>query len=396
MPHTRARRALSRIKKLAALWPIVGVVGPRQCGKTTLVSTLLGIPNTVSLDDQELRQIAIQSPKLFLSRLEKPVIIDEVQKAPPLFDALKLEVDQKRIPGRYYLTGSTSFSAKIGIRESLTGRMGMIPLTPMTLAELQSKSFISIADLAKPFATNTKPRFDLSLVSKAMITGGMPVPAFLRSNDQRILYWQSWFETTIHRDLPRLFKRNYDPDLAINIINRMAAVMKEGELPSLKHFTQSARIVRQYLLGMEEIFLVKKISCHPLGMGKEVWLFFDSGFLAYLMGSTSGHTQMLSLARHFLWNEWFNLAQTQGLPFEKLYYKTAHGQPVDAILCGVPFRIVASTPAITSQAEWEARPLLGAMKKLGAKFGYLLGPTDRVSLPDKKGGVGILPWGLWC
>jgi len=396
MPHTRARLALPRIKKLAALWPIVGVIGPRQCGKTTLVGTLLGLSNSVSLDDQELRQMAIQSPKLFLSRLEKPVIIDEVQKAPPLFDALKLEVDQKRIPGRYFLTGSTSFSAKIGIRESLTGRMGLLQLTPMTLAELHSKPFIAIKDLAKPFAVNPKPRFDLSLVSKAMVTGGMPVPAFLRSEDQRIMYWQSWFETTIHRDLPRLFKRNYDPDLAINIINRMATVMKEGELPSLKHFAQSARIVRQYLLAMEDIFLVKKISCHPLGMGKEVWLFFDSGLLAYLMGTISGEAQMLSLARHFLWNEWFNLAQVQGLPFEKLYYKTAHGQPVDAILGGVPFRVVASTPGMTSQAAWESRSLLGAMKKLGAKFGYLIGPTDRVVLPDKKGGIGILPWGLWC
>lgn len=396
MPHMRSRLSLARLQKLSTLWPIVAVIGPRQCGKTTLVCRLLGISNVVSLDDQEWRQEANHSPKLFLSRLEKPVVIDEVQKAPPLFDALKLHVDQKRVPGWYYLTGSTSFSAKIGIRESLTGRLGLLQLTPMTLTELEQKPFTKIKDLARPFITHSKPRFDLSSVTKAMLSGGMPVPAFLHAQDQRILYWQSWLDTTLHRDLPRLFQRGYDPDLALNIVARLASVMKEGDLPSLKHFAQPARKVRQYLSAMEDIFLVKKISCHPLGVGKEAWLFFDSGFLTYLMGTTAGEGHMLSLARHFLWNEWTNLAQIQGLPFEKLYYKTAHGQPVDAVLNGIPFRVVSSTPAITTQTRWEERALVGAMKKLGSKFGFLIGPTDHVILPDKKGGIGILPWGLWC
>lgn len=395
MPHTRSRHILDRLKKLAALWPIVGVIGARQSGKTTLVCKILGIDNVVSLDDQEYRELANQSPQLFLSRLKKPVVIDEVQKAPPLFDALKLNVDRKKIPGTYYLTGSTSFAARVGIRESLTGRLGLLQLTPMTIAELHQKPFSPINELDKPFAVHTKPRFDLDKISRAILSGGMPVPAFLRAEDQRHLYWQSWFETTLYRDLPRLFPRSYDPDLALNIVNKMATVMKEGDLPSLRHFAQPARQVRKYLSAMEDIFLIRKISCHPLGQGKEAWIFFDSGLLCYLMGSSSGEGQMLSLARSFLWNEWINQAQARGLPFEKLYYKTAHGQPVDAILNGTPLRIVASTTALTTQLRWEERVIQGAMKKLGAKFGYLIGPTDSVVLPDKKGGIGILPWGIW-
>ncbi len=394
MPHLRTRHILIQIKKLASLWPLVGILGPRQSGKTTLLSKLLGVENVVSLDDALLREEAQGSPDVFLSRLNTPVVIDEVQKAPALFDALKLKVDKKRIPGLYYLTGSSNFSLRIGIRESLTGRLGSVHLTPMTLAELNQKPFLTIKNLANPTQSQQAPRFDLSTVTKTVTSGGMPVPAFLHAEEQRHLYWSSWLDTTLHRDLPRQFPRGgYDPDLALNLINRLAAVLSGGELPGLKHFAQNARKVRQYFSAMEDIFLLRRISCHPLGTGREVWLFFDSGLLAYLLGSTAGEANFLSLVRHFLWNEWLN--HTHGLPFEKLYFKSTKGQPVDAVLNNIPFRIVGTTTGLTKQLSWESRPLIGAMKKLGSKVGYLVGPTEKVVPPQKNNGVGILPWGMW-
>ena len=394
MPHLRTRHVLANIKKLASLWPLVGVLGPRQSGKTTLLSKLLGVENMISLDEALLREEAQRSPDLFLSRLSTPVVIDEVQKAPQLFDSLKLKVDKKRVPGLYYLTGSSNFSLRIGIRESLTGRLGAVSLTPMTLAELNQKPFFTIKDLANPTQSQKAPRFDLSLVTKSVVSGGMPVPAFLHASEQRHLYWSSWLDTTLHRDLPRQFARGgYDPDLALNLINRLATVFGEGELPSLKHFAQNARKVRRYFSAMEDIFLLRKISCHPLGTGREVWLFFDSGLLAYLLGNTAGEANFLSLVRHFLWNEW--LSHTPGLPFEKLYYKSTQGQPVDAVLNNIPFRIVGTTTGLGKQFSWETRPLMGAMKKLGSKIGYLVGPTEIVTAPQKNNGVGILPWGMW-
>lgn len=395
MPHLRTRHILTHIKKLASLWPALGVVGPRQSGKTTLLSQLLGIESVVSLDDSLLREEALHSPDIFLSRLNLPTVIDEIQKAPPLFDALKLSIDKKRIPGRYYLTGSSSFSTRIGIRESLTGRLGLTTLTPLVLAELHSKTFLPIKDIAKPDLTQSKPRFSVALVAKALDTGGMPVPAFLRSANQRNLYWQSWLETTLYRDLARLFQRQYDPDLALNLLNRMASVMKDGECPTLKHFHQPARKVRNYLSAMEDIFLVRRVSCHPLGMGKEFWSFFDTGLLHYLLSSQTSEGLTTSLVRHFLWNEWFNQAQWQGLPFEKLYYKSAHGSVIDAVFNNVPFRIVGTSSELENQQAWLERPLIGAMKKLKAKFGYLVAPTDRVVLPPKTGGIGVLPWSMW-
>jgi predicted AAA+ superfamily ATPase len=119
----------------AKLWPVVGLVGLRQSGKTTLLRDQLSIENFVTLDDDDNLVAALASPKIFLARQQSPTIIDEVQKAPKLFDAIKLSVDRQRRPGQFYITGSSQFSSRLGIRESLTGRIGICQLFPLTLAE---------------------------------------------------------------------------------------------------------------------------------------------------------------------------------------------------------------------------------------------------------------------
>ncbi len=119
----------------------VGVLGLRQCGKSTLLSSLLGVPNQVTLDDQDAVEDARISAKNFLAKLPTPLAIDEAQKVPALFDAIKLAVDRRRAPGKYFLTGSSQFSARLGIRESLTGRIGLHYLYPLTLAEAHQVDF---------------------------------------------------------------------------------------------------------------------------------------------------------------------------------------------------------------------------------------------------------------
>ncbi len=390
MAHLRKRFVTPLLRKQAKLWPVVGLLGPRQSGKTTVFSQELELGPCISLDDLSTRTEAQRSPNTFLERQPSPCVLDEAQKAPEIFDAIKLKVDQKRVPGSYFLTGSSGFSSKIGIHESLTGRIALVNLHPLCLAELHAKEF-----QASLTPTQKRPRFASGEIAKSLDSGGMPVPAFLRDPEQRKAYWESWIETTLVRDLSRFFKRGYDVDLAYQLLERMGSILREGELPSLKHFATPARKLRDLFGVMEETFLLRRIRCHELGAGTDVWLPFDSGFAAHLMKSTRGQGALLSLARTLIWNEWACQHSYQGVRLPRVYIKSAKGAPVDWIdTQGIPYRIVESADLV-GKSGWEERALAAAMKKLGAKTGYLVAPVDAPILPGKKGGIGILPWSAW-
>ncbi len=386
MPHQRLRFALPQIQKLSSFWPIVGVLGLRQVGKTTLLRRLAKVPNGVTLDDEGTLSDARNSAKVFLAKLDLPVVIDEVQKAPGIFDALKVQVDQERIPGQYYLTGSTSFSAKLGIRESLTGRIGLMHLFPLTLGEAAGQPMRP--HFKSPFHLQGT-RFTIENFAKQMVKGGLPVPMFARDAGARDLYWKSWIETTIYRDTAKLFGTSYDPDLAMVILRRFGALLSEGELPTLRHFELPSRKLRSYLAAMEGVFLLRRLICHERGIGKDVWILGDSGLAHYLMSNQPGAGATLSLARHTLLNEISAHEEYHGRSLPLVYYKSATGTPVDLIWNGIPLKITASATAL----GWEKRALEGAMKALGAKRGLLVAPRERPQLETT--GVSVIPWTFW-
>lgn len=392
MAHQRVRFALSTVTQLRSFWPIVGVLGLRQVGKTTLLSETQKLAETVTLDDDEALEEASTTPKVFLSKRGEPLLIDEVQKAPKLFDALKLAIDRDRRPGRFFITGSTTFSSKLGIRESLTGRIGILHLHPMTLAEAHGMPFVPnvlLSPIQEKQQSKINGRFTIEAFSKNMIAGGLPVPLFARDPAQRSLYWKSWLDTTLYRDLRKLVGRNYDPDFAMRLLNQMASYFANGELPTLKHFPQSSTKLRPYLLAFEESFLLRKLSCHELGVGKEAWVFEDSGLLYYLLPKKSGEEVNQALARCYLLNELSAAHEYQAQPFPLVYIKSARGTPIDLVWNNIPIKVVARH----SQLGWEERSLAAAMKKLRQKKGILVAP---VSKPDLVAdGISVVPWSYW-
>ena len=387
MPHQRKRHALQYIRKLASFWPVVGLLGLRQVGKTTLLKDILGIKNFVSFDDEEALEDAKQSSKNFISRLNPPVMIDEAQKVASIFDAIKFKVDQKKIPGQYYLTGSSMFSAKVGIRESLTGRIGILKLFPFTLAETHQASFekkrCALFHLEKT-------RFKMEDVFKNIFSGGLPVPLFLRDDEQRKLYFQSWLDTTIVRDIARVYGKGYNPDISWSMLRQMKTMLQNGEWISLRAFKQNSRIVRKYLSAFEDIFLVQKIPCHEAGVGEDLWIFSDSGIARYLLQSDIGQGVHLSLGRIFIFKEILANIGYAGQPYHPVYYKSIHGTPVDLIGKNVAIKITIETK---SGLSYEERSLAGAMKKLKLPYGLLVAPVDKMERPKK--GLTVVPWTFW-
>lgn len=393
MPHFRDRFALEQLKKLFSYWPVTGIIGPRQCGKTTLAKLLLPNGRDYTFDDAEIREEAVGSIKTFVARLGTPALIDEVQKVPAIFDELKRVVDKKKLPGSYLITGSTSFSDQVGIRESLTGRIGILELHPLNFAE-RNQLPVRPAQFLEPWK-GLKPRVSAEKISQDLALGGMPVPAFARSDEQRNLYWTSWLETTLYRDLGRVLKKNYDAEIAFSLVRQMGKVLADGELPTLKHFKEPASTVRRYLSGMETIFLLYRHRCHPSGIGKEAWQFMDAGLSAFLMKKVMGEGATLTLVRHFLWNEWRCLHSYAGNRIDACYYKSAQGSPVDYIVEDIPIRIVSSLSQMQKRLSWEERPIRGAMKKLKSPYGMLVGPIENFVPPKENDGVALVPWGGW-
>lgn len=387
MPHQRKRHALEQLGKLGSFWPVVGLLGLRQVGKTTLLRDILGLKNFVSFDDEEILEDAKQSSKNFMSRLNTPVIIDEAQKSASIFDAIKLKVDQKKIPGQYYLTGSSTFSSKLGIRESLTGRIGILRLFPFTLAEAHQ---VSLEKKRCSLVHSEIPRFKMEDVFQNISSGGLPVLIFTRDPEQRKLYFNSWLDTTIMRDVARVYGKGYDPDISWSILRQMKTILQNGEWPSLRSFKQNSRILRKYLSSFEDIFLVKKIPCHEDGVGEDLWIFSDSGIARHLLESEIGQGIHLSLGRIFIFKEILANLEYAGLPYHPVYYKSMHGTPVDLIGENVAIKITIETK---SGLGYEERSLAGAMKKLKLPYGLLVAPVDKMERPKK--GITLVPWTFW-
>ena len=118
--------------------PVVLLHGPRQCGKTTLAK-LVGARKGyayITFDDDVAREAAESDPAGFVGRLPPRVILDEVQRVPSLFTAIKAAVDRRRDPGRFLLTGSANVLLVPRLADSLAGRMAIQRLHPLSQAEL--------------------------------------------------------------------------------------------------------------------------------------------------------------------------------------------------------------------------------------------------------------------
>src|ERR1035437_9889529 len=132
MPHFRSRHLSSLISKALRFSPIVGVLGHRQVGKTTLCGALG--KDYLSFDRAEFLDQGIHSPETLLrSHQALPLVLDECQLAPPLFPALKEWVRTHPKPGQFLLSGSVRFTSRKAIRESLTGRIINWALLPLDL-----------------------------------------------------------------------------------------------------------------------------------------------------------------------------------------------------------------------------------------------------------------------
>ena len=254
------RHAEARLRGAMEYSPVTLVEGPRQCGKTTLAQAVCQPAgyDYISFDDEVDRRAVEADPTGFVNGLPERVILDEVQRTPKLFSAIKLAVDRNRQAGRFVLTGSVKV-LQTKITDSLAGRMAIIQLHPLAQTELGG---VSPGFLDALFSADFKMRqgepAGAPLLSR-IVAGGYPV-ALQRADEQRRLTWYSdCIETLVERDAPDLAAIR-SPEILSRLLALAAAqtaqLVNVNKLAS--SFQLSRNAIQDYLALLEKMFLLEQ------------------------------------------------------------------------------------------------------------------------------------------
>ena len=187
IPAFHPRFILPRLTEALEDTPVVLIHGPRQCGKTTLARAVGDSAGYayISFDSDVLRASAQTDPVGFIADLPDRTVLDEVQRVPELFTALKAAVDRDRRPGQFILTGSANVLLVPRLADSLAGRMEILRLHPLAQTELAEKEPAFLGDLfGEGFKTNQQARLGKELAEK-IAAGGYPA-ALARSSPRRL------------------------------------------------------------------------------------------------------------------------------------------------------------------------------------------------------------------
>jgi predicted AAA+ superfamily ATPase len=247
--------------------PVILIHGSRQCGKTTLalaVGQKLGY-HYISFDDDTQRLAAQVDPIGFIQSLPELVTLDEIQRVPELFTAIKARVDQDRKPGSFILTGSANVLLLPKLADSLAGRMEIIHLRPLAHSELSKTppEFLQqlfSGDLGQINNQNQYPRLGESLAA-IVSTGGYPAAIARNSEKRRSAWYRDYINTIIQRDVQDIARiQNLDilPRLLSLAAGQTARLFIASDLAA--PFAVSRPTIRQYLALLEHIFLIEQLQ----------------------------------------------------------------------------------------------------------------------------------------
>ena len=194
------------LRSISESFPVLLLTGPRQIGKTTLLTKMAASDRKiVSLDNPTIRALAKDEPELFLQRYAPPVLIDEVQYVPELFDYIKVYVDEHKRNGDFWLTDSQTFHLMNRVTESLAGRVGVARMLGLSNSEIKGADFSEFVvepDELIERMSRTMP-MSVSDVFARIFKGSMPRLYELDIVD-REEYFESYLETYISRDIKGL------------------------------------------------------------------------------------------------------------------------------------------------------------------------------------------------
>jgi predicted AAA+ superfamily ATPase len=268
------------------------------------------------------RQFALQDPRGFLGQFPQGALLDEVQRAPELLSYIQAEVDERRAPGRYVLTGSQQWLLSERISQSLAGRTALLRLLPFSLAEMRG-------------------RYPARSLDEMLFRGFYP-----RIHDAGLDPTQAladYVETYVQRDL-RLMANVRDLSLFVKFLGLLAG--RTGQLLNLSQLSGDAGVshttARQWLSVLEAGFIVHLLPPWFANIGKRLvkapkLYFVDVGLACYLLGITAAaqvarHPLRGALVENLVAIEALKGFHHRGLAPRMHFYRDSNGNEVDLLL----------------------------------------------------------------
>lgn len=316
------------IKRASRQFSSLIITGPRQSGKTTLLKHLFSKTHRyVSLDEPDIRLMAIKEPRLFLENYPPPIIIDEIQYAPELFSFLKVIIDKKPAKkGQFLLTGSQSFPLMVKVGESLAGRIAVFSLLSFSFRE----------------RLKIKRKFNLDILKKMAFVGGFP-ELVVNKNISPRLWFSGYLQTYLERDVRQLRQIGDLTDFQ-RFLELLASF--NGQVLNLSGLSNDLGVAVNTIKGWisvleasNQIILIKPFYRNK---GKRIIKspkvhFLDTGFLCYLNGITEKEQIFKGpLAGQFfesvIIGEIIRDFYNRGEVSRVFWWRTSSGQEVDFII----------------------------------------------------------------
>lgn len=327
--------------------PVLMLTGARQTGKTTLVKQIASEIHPAkyfTMDDLTIRGAVLSDAMGFLRNISGNIIIDEIQLAPDLLSAIKLEVDQNRQPGRFIITGSANVLTLPRVAESLAGRIAIYSLLPLSQGELisQKEDFIDWL-FADTLEFIVPKKSDANMLWDKTITGGYPEIVLRTITARREAWFKDYVSTIIQRDIRDLANiegLTQIPRLLELLATRMATLVNFSELSRSIQIPQTS--LKRYISLLEMTYLIQFVPAWSNHPGKRLLkmpkLFFvDTGLSAYLLGINSDTLKKPTrdsgpILENFIVSELYKQTSWSNVKSRIYHFRNQTDQEVDFIL----------------------------------------------------------------
>ncbi len=404
------RNITPALKAALADTPIVLLTGARQTGKTTLVRRLASQGRKakyLTLDDPTTLASAQCDPVEFIGEIAGPMVLDEVQRCPGLFPAIKTAIDQDRRPGRFLLTGSANVLLLPKISESLAGRIEVLNLWPFSQGEIEGvrEGFIDSLFSGKLTPAGTGESRSES-IGRAL-RGGYP-EVVGRKPARRAPWFGSYITMILGRDIRDIAHvegLSTLPRLLDLLAARAATLLQFAELSRSAGIPQTT--LKRYVALFEATYLTREIRPWSTNVSKRLVktpkrMFVDTGLLGHLAGLTekrmAGAPDLAgALVENFVAMELEKQAGWSRAKVRTFHFRTSSGAEVDLLLEneeGMIVGVEVKASSTVGKGDFRGLETLRSMAPDRFHRGVVL-YTGRETLPFGRGMHALPISALW-